>query len=124
MRISDWSSDVCSSDLFLADEPAVRPLQLDLRGGIGAVAELLLQALQAQRVYRAVGQEARHQETGEPALRLGQHEEAVAHWRGEEPLVADQDVRLARPRGTGGLGAGGIGAHVGDRKSTSLNSSH
>src|SRR3546814_11703892 len=29
MRISDWSSDVCSSDLFLAERLATLPLLLD-----------------------------------------------------------------------------------------------
>src|SRR3546814_5862158 len=32
MRISDWSSDVCSSDLLLVDRARRQPLRLELRG--------------------------------------------------------------------------------------------
>ena len=47
-----------------------------------------------QRVDAAVGQEARHQEAGEPARRLRQHQEGVAHGRRHEPLVAgDRGIR-------------------------------
>ena len=76
----------------------VRAVELDLGGGVRAVAELVLQALEAQRVDAAVGQEARHQEAGEPARRLRQHQERVRHRRRHEPLVAGDDVFAARSR--------------------------
>ena len=56
-----------------------------------------------RRVHAAVGQEARHQETGESACGLGQHQEGVRHRRGHEPLVAGDDVfgaRAALPTGS------------------------
>src|SRR3546814_18420417 len=40
------------------------------------------------------------------------YEMRISDWS-SDVCSSDQDVRLARPRGTGGLGAGGIGAHVG-----------
>ena len=98
---------------FLADQPGVRGLELHLRGGIGAVAELVLEPLEAQRIDAAVGQEARHQEAGKPARRLRQHQEGVAHRRRHEPLVAGDDVFRARPAGARRHGGRGVGAHVG-----------
>src|SRR3546814_12818245 len=38
MRISDWSSDVCSSDLFAAIDPAVRVIGIDVDAHPEAVA--------------------------------------------------------------------------------------
>ncbi len=75
-------------------------VELDFRRGVGAVAELVLQPLKPDRVDRAVGKEARHQEAGEPGLRLRQHQEGVRHRRGEEPFVPGDAVEpaLALPR--------------------------
>src|SRR3546814_5982170 len=38
MRISDWSSDVCSSDLAVVDRPAARGSRARYRVGVGTVA--------------------------------------------------------------------------------------
>jgi hypothetical protein len=47
----------------VADHPRQRAAELDLAGGIGAVAELVLQALQLEaRVAGSVGQDARQGE--------------------------------------------------------------
>jgi len=51
--------------------------------------ELVLEALQTQRIDRAVGPETRHEKTRQSARRLCQHQESVAHRRGKEPLAAD-----------------------------------
>jgi hypothetical protein len=59
-------------------------------------------------VLRTVGQATRQQEAGQTARRLREHEEAVGHRRGEEPLVARQRVVVA----TEGFGAGRVRAHV------------
>ena len=91
-RAGHHLDDVGDAAAFLADQPAVRLLELHLRGGIRAVAELVLQPLQAQRIDGAVRQEARHQEAGEAARRLRQHQEGVAHGRRHEPLVPGDDV--------------------------------
>ena len=88
-------------------------LELHLRGRIGAVAELVLEPLEGQRVDAAVGQEARHQEAGEPARRLRQHQEGVAHGRRHEPLVPGDQVLGPRPAVARGRRRGGVGAHVG-----------
>ena len=49
---------------------------------------------------RAVGKEARHQEAGEPALRLRQHQEGVRHRRGEEPFVPGDAIDAVRRSGS------------------------
>ena len=77
------------------------------------VAELVLEALEGEGVAGAVVEGTRHDEAGESAGRLGQHEEDVAHRRRAEPLVAGQAVGLAQQRTTRrGDGAGRVGAHV------------
>jgi len=76
----------------LTDDVGQGSVQLDLRTGVGAVAELVLEALEMDAVARAVGQDPRHQEAGHPGLRLGQHQEHVAHRGRAEPLVPGQLV--------------------------------
>ena len=61
----------------------------------------------------AVGREARQQEARQPALRLREHEERVAHRRREEPLVPDELVELPASSRTDWRGARGVRAHVG-----------
>ena len=74
------------------------PSQLQLGGGVGAVAQLVLEAYDVQPVALAVGEHARHQEAGETAGRLRQHQEHVVHRRGGEPLVAVRGCTRRRPR--------------------------
>ena len=76
------------------DPLGVGAVELDLGRGIRAVADLVLQPLEADGVLTAVGTIARHQIAGEPAIsRLGQHQEGIAHRRRHEPFVAgDLDV--------------------------------
>ncbi len=62
---------------------------------IGNVAELVLEPLEAQAVDLAVRLEARHQETGQPARRLRQHQKHVAHRRRHEPLVTGNAITFA-----------------------------
>jgi hypothetical protein len=69
--------------------------ELDLGAGVGLVAQLVLQALDAQALRRAVGQHARQEEARQAARRLRQHQEGVAHRRRHEPLVAGQAVARA-----------------------------
>ncbi len=84
-------------------QPPRTPAELDLGGGQRARAELVLEPLELHP--RA----ALHQEAGEAARRLGQHEEHVARRIGAEPLVAVELVAPVPDR----LGAGDVGAHVG-----------
>ena len=82
--------------------------ELDFARRIGAVAELVLEPLQPQRIDRAIGPKARHEKTGQPARRLRQHQKGVAHRRGEKPLVPGDRIGISgRRRGRG------VGAHVG-----------
>ena len=93
---------------LVADPQRVRAGELDFARCIGAVAKLVLEPLQPERIDRAIGPKTRHEEAGEPALRLRQHQEGVAHRRRQEPFVAVDDVEIAARRG-----GGDVGAHVG-----------
>src|SRR3546814_3118786 len=101
MRISDWSSDVCSSDLLaelLVDRARRQPLRLELRG-IENDANLAADP--------AVAIDARHAGDGEQLL---------------GDVVVDVPAQLLdRHVGRDRREAGEI--VVGDRKSTRLNSS-
>ena len=56
----------------LAERDRVGAVVFDLGGGVGPIAELVLEAHQVDGVARAVGRPARHQEAGEAARRLGE----------------------------------------------------
>ena len=100
---------------FLADEPGHRLVVLHLRGGVGPVAQLVLEPLQVHAVAGAVGQDARQQEAGQATGGLREHQEHVAHGRGREPLVPGEQVtaRTRAPIPRHGHRAGGVGADVG-----------
>src|SRR3546814_1925008 len=112
MRISDWSSDVCSSDLH----PALDPFRHELQ----VVGHLLLEV--------AVGRAARHgADRAHAAIGLvgaaleQEHLAGALLGAGEER--ADHGAARARGHRLGEV-AGELDAAVGDRKSTRLNSSH
>ena len=90
---------------FLAQELRPGAVEFDLAGGVGSVAQLVLEALQEEPVARAIRSPSRQQEAGEPAGGLRQHEEGVAHRGRAEPLVPRQSPRLAVAHCTGGVGA-------------------
>ena len=94
--VVDHLDDRRHAATLLADHPRPGAAELDLAGGVRAVAELVLEPLDLDRVALAVGGEARHQKAGEPALGLGEDEERVAHRRRHEPLVAGERVLGAR----------------------------
>ncbi|MCW0450601.1 hypothetical protein NB706_003435 [Xanthomonas sacchari] len=94
---------------FLAHPLRPGPGELDFAGRIGPVAQLVLQPHQPQRVELPIGQAPRQQEAGQAARRLRQHQEAVGHRCGEEPLVPDQTVRAGAVQRRGD---GGVAAHV------------
>src|SRR3546814_6098973 len=109
MRISDWSSDVCSSDLHAAgQDDAVELIDLDLTGGavdLEAVSRL-------QVVERLCGAAVRGHEEGLPARRFhGLPRLGELHLL--DALVGDEE---------GDLLVGQLSSQ--DRKSTRLNSSH
>ncbi len=81
---------------LLADQPRGGAVVLDLARGVGVVAELVLEPLQEHPVAGAVGQDPRQEEAGQPAGRLRQHQEHVAHRRRGEPLVPGQACSCRR----------------------------
>ena len=101
-RVRDHLDDRRDAAALLAQQPGRRAAELDLARGERARAELVLQALDLE-ARAALDDEAR-----EPAGRLREHEEDVAHRVRAEPLVAGQLVRAV----AGGLGARRAGAHV------------
>src|SRR3546814_6115491 len=103
MRISDWSSDVCSSDLQLAEGV------IQIRRIVGAACRLL------PCVARILKRElAEHAFAG-----LHAHVLRMQADRAQEAHVAQQ--RIAE---LADVDLGGATAKTGDRKSTRLNSSH
>lgn len=94
---------------LVTDEPGHGVVELGLAGRVGAVAELVLEPLDAEGVPASVRQHARNQEARQAAGRLGEHQEEIVHRRAGEPLVS------AQPPGAVGLfdGGRGVGAHIG-----------
>ena len=109
-RVGDHVDDGGDAAPFLADRPRIGAVEFDLGRSVGAVAELVLQPLQMQRVDAAVRQEARHQKARQAIWRLRQDEEGVRHRRRQEPLVAGDAVFAAA---ADQLGLGRRRAHVG-----------
>ena len=108
-RHVDHLDDGADPAALVAEAVGDGVLVLDLAARVGVVAELVLEALDADRVTRPVLEHARHDEARHAAGRLGEREEDVRHRRRREPLVAHEAV------GAVGLGRGArrVGAHVG-----------
>ena len=111
--VTDHLDDRRHAAPLLADEPRPRAVELDLGRGIRAVAELVFEPLEVERVDFAVGRPARKEEAREPALGLREHEERIAHRRRAEPLVAGDRVFPPRPARPNRLGDGDVRADVG-----------
>src|SRR3546814_4491473 len=110
MRISDWSSDVCSSDLQRGEGAAVGAVVVgEQQAGPACVADQFEQPAQALRVVK-VGRGAAE---GVEALRQDRTAQALAPCA--ETEQPDFGIRVAREQRRE-LSA--------DRKSTRLNSSH
>src|SRR3546814_8247142 len=109
MRISDWSSDVCSSDLAveLADDQAgIRLLEHAVPGQVAGIGEA---RVAMQGLLRRL--EDQHQQQG--AGKQRQAEPEIAGY--PDPTGIGHDLRQVDRLDVG---------VVRDRKSTSLNSSH
>ena len=94
---ADHRHDRPHATALLADERRPRAVEDDLGGRVGPVAELVLQAVDAEPVEPAVLVAAggRGSTTGRRAV--GEHEEGVRRHRGDEPLRARQLVLARRP---------------------------
>src|SRR3546814_18362999 len=101
MRISDWSSDVCSSDLSLGDPWAdtTTPhgrLMLTVLGGLAEFERELIVTRTGEGRARAV---ARGQHMGRPPM-LTAHQRTEALRRSEERRVGKEGVRPCRTGGS------------------------
>jgi hypothetical protein len=105
----DHLDDRAHAVALVADEPADRAVELGLAARVAAVAELVLEALDAEHVARAVREHPGHQEARQARGRLREHEEQVAHGRAGEPLVPTQPVAAVAGRRR----CGGVGPYVG-----------
>src|SRR3546814_8648551 len=104
MRISDWSSDVCSSDL------SANLLTILAKSGFDSVAGDLLRADTLPFSFT--------QKTGDALRASADLNEAIA------VLAAGPEVDQALADATAALKAEGTEEAFADRKSTRLNSSH
>src|SRR3546814_10490347 len=109
MRISDWSSDVCSSDLFVAHDPqrAIVPAQRRAVGGRGDDANLKLARQIAEFGVKA----------GRLTQQLGPGARVADFVGGGARILVGGNVADA-------FAAGLDRVHLEDRKSTRLNYSH
>src|SRR3546814_7473939 len=131
MRISDWSSDVCASDLWLESErleqerfdKLLAQEEVWIRKGIEARRtrnEGRVRRLEQLRVERA----ERRERVGNVSLALAEGQRSgklVAELKNVDKAFGDKIV--VRDYSTTNLRGDHIGI-VGDRKSTRLNSSH
>src|SRR3546814_21080336 len=93
MRISDWSSDVCSSDLFRQslERGGVKPVRLPPRSpNLNAFAERFVLSIKSECLDNLVLLGERHLRT---AVR-----EYAAHYRSEERRVGKECVSTCRSR--------------------------
>src|SRR3984885_1663906 len=77
---------------LLAQKRRPRVHELDLGGGIGAIAEFVLQALDINAVKAAIGQAPRHEETRQAAAALREYQVSIALRRREKPLMPGDAV--------------------------------
>src|SRR3546814_4514057 len=102
MRISDWSSDVCSSDLRKAEQLCLRPGEFAV--GVNELAQHIVGDLRApQRHARNIG------------------DKPPAHFHDRDARVGVKDADVGRRHD---LAARTERDAMQDRKSTRLNSSH
>src|ERR1700685_2394629 len=77
---------------FLAQQRCPRIHELDLGGGIGAIAKFVLQTLYIDAVQAAVRQAPRHEEAGQATAALRQYQVSVALRSRKKPLVPGDAV--------------------------------
>ena len=85
---------------FLADARRARAWNSTSEEALERLPSLSLRRWKRSALTLPSGQEARQQEAGEPALRLRQHQERIAHRRRHEPFVAGEGYST-RPAAAG-----------------------
>ena len=108
----DHFNDRRYTSAFLAHHPRQGAAQFRFAGGVGDIAHLVFQALDLPGVFAAVRAPAWHQEAGQAASGLGQHQEGVAHGGRYKPFVADQFIGLPRAFCTDGVSTSRVGPDV------------
>ncbi len=73
---------------LIAQRNAGGGVEFHLAGSIRAISEFVLESLQTQSVQGAIGKKSRDEEARRTTWGLGEHQKRIAHWCGEEPLVA------------------------------------
>src|SRR3546814_5576782 len=97
MRISDWSSDVCSSDLLFADEFR-RHIIGDGRAPVMAVADIFGQAGAAQILALRHIFHLRRDDAAPGIVHLGDVRSSLGAQRSEERRVGKECVSTCRSR--------------------------
>src|SRR3546814_16081736 len=99
MRISDWSSDVCSSDLMATDDPRRRAFEADLDKALDRASDTLKPLFDT--AYSALSDEE-VESLHEIMFRLGGARQILIHrectQRSEERRVGQECVRTVRSR--------------------------
>ena len=104
--------DLRNAPAFIAHQPGRGVFKLDLAAGVGLVAQLVLEALDANTVEAAVGQYTWQEKAAQSAWRLRQHQEGVTHRCREKPFVAGQPKALAPAIAAVSCGLCRVGPHV------------
>ena len=89
-RVTGHFDDDRDAAALLADQLCSGAVEFHFARSIGAVAELVLEPEDMDRVALPVRRPARQQEAAQAFRRLRQHQEGVAHRRRQEPFVAVQ----------------------------------
>src|SRR3546814_15275467 len=93
MRISDWSSDVCSSDLPLADQPVHQCVDGAFRGGDRSREAFIGEFVKFDRDRRGIAKPAIGEGRFQPGL-----DEIGVRLRSEESRVGKECVSACRYR--------------------------
>ena len=109
--VVDHLEDRPDAGALLADQPGRGAVELDLARGVGAVAELVLEPLQAEAVALPSGVQ-RGRGSTRAAGGLGEHEEGVAHRRRQNHLCPASSYSR-RAAALTGRRDGRVGADVG-----------
>src|SRR3546814_17003472 len=90
MRISDWSSDVCSSDLMAADDPEIT--------GVGAEGEIEQVACYGNRAKRGIDRriDAHARKLPLRHAKIARFPDGITRQRSEERRVGNECVSTGR----------------------------